>query len=972
MPSEIKIDPRRDFVRRVLPWLVAAIMLAVYVLTLNPWISLFNLNVVARISGWLWVPDIQTPLYQLVTLLFRVLPTASIPLALNLFSAVCAAAALGLLARSVGLLPHDRTEAQVARERNDFALLTLGGAWLPPLLAALLCGLQLTFWESATNGGNQMFDLLLFAFLIWSLLEYRLDERDSRLYWCAAVVGAGMVEDPAVLGFFPVFFTSIIWVKGFNFFNWQFLRRMTLCGLAGFSIFLLLPVVAALFSDTPGTLGQWVKLGLAPQIQVIKFYFYCITNPMQYLEDLLMPLFISLMPLLLLSIRWKIGDSTRMGALLANLMFHTIHAIFLGVCLWLVFDPPFSPRVRGFGLTLYYFIALSAGYYAGYFLLIFGRKRSRALEPQPAVVTFFNWCVVAGVWVVAILAVTGLVYKNAPLIRMVNAGTMSQLASLIIQKLPRNGAIVLSDDPERLFLTQAALAREGRTKDFVMVDTASLPFPEYHRYLHRESPQKWPLLISNKQTGTLNAFGLLQILSYLSTSNELYYLHPSFGYYFEQFYLEPHGLVYRLKDLPGDTLLPPPPDEDLIAENETFWSEAQAQGLNAVESALAPAEDTPQTFVQKQLARLHVPLEGNLNAAVAGAYCSRSANFWGVESQRAGELTNAAEAFQTALRLNPDNVIAQINLNFNRQLQAGYRPFVDLTKTGPDYLGNKFNSISAAITTDGPFDEPSFCFYYGYTLAEVNNFYRQAAEQFQRVHQFDPGYLPARLWLARIYGLNHLPDQMLEILREPMDHPQQFFLAPEDSTQINILAAAAYFQKNDVTQGSHLFEMEISRNPDNDDLLTTAARIYISRGMYSNALEVANLKLSRSPNNLTWLLVKGYVENQLKQYDDAIVTLNHALAIQKDSPDALLQRANAYFNSGKLAKAQTDYEAVQQTHNNSPEVAYGLGEIAWHEYNTNEAIRNFEIYLAGSPTNSAETKTVLEQLHGLKQPAADK
>ena len=34
-------------------------------------------------------------------------------------------------------------------------------------------------------------------------------------------------------------------------------------------------------------------------------------------------------------------------------------------------------------------------------------------------------------------------------------------------------------------------------------------------------------------------------------------LNPSFGYYFEKFYQEPHGLVYALKPLPEDTLLPP-------------------------------------------------------------------------------------------------------------------------------------------------------------------------------------------------------------------------------------------------------------------------------------------------------------------------------------------------------------------------------------------------------------------------------
>ena len=120
-------------------------------LTLNRWVSLLNLAAVAKISGWTWQPELSNPLSFLVTYPFRWLPAAQIPLALNVFSAVCAALTLGLLARSVALLPHDRTDAQRRRERSDFSFLTIGSAWLPPVLAVAVCGLQLTFWEHATN-----------------------------------------------------------------------------------------------------------------------------------------------------------------------------------------------------------------------------------------------------------------------------------------------------------------------------------------------------------------------------------------------------------------------------------------------------------------------------------------------------------------------------------------------------------------------------------------------------------------------------------------------------------------------------------------------------------------------------------------------------------------------------------------------------------------------------------------------------
>ena len=163
MTTQTRTDPRKNFAPRFLPWLLTVALFAFYWFTLNRWVSPFNLVAVAKTSGWTWLPEIGNPITYLVTYPFRWLPPAQIPIALNVFSAVCAALILGLLARSVALLPHDRTDAQREREHSDFSFLTIGSAWLPSVLAALVCGLQLTFWEHATNWTGEMFDLLLFA-----------------------------------------------------------------------------------------------------------------------------------------------------------------------------------------------------------------------------------------------------------------------------------------------------------------------------------------------------------------------------------------------------------------------------------------------------------------------------------------------------------------------------------------------------------------------------------------------------------------------------------------------------------------------------------------------------------------------------------------------------------------------------------------------------------------------------------------
>ncbi len=969
MTTETRNDPRKSFVPRFLPWLLAAAALAAYWLTLNRWVSQLNLAAVAKISGWMWQPELANPLLFLVTFPFRWLPAAQIPIALNVLSAACAAATLGLLARSVTLLPHDRTDAQRRRERSDFSFLTIGSAWLPPVLAVAVCGLQLTFWEHATNFTGEMFDLLLFAFVIWLLLEYRLDERVGRLYLAAAVYGAGMAENWAMVGFLPVFIAAIIWIRGLSFFNLRFLQWMVLCGLAGLSLVLLLPTWAVVSGKVPGALW-WLglKSSLAPQYNVLKLYFLSCIHPQQYFEILLL-LMAYLMPLFVLAIRWQssFGDSSRMGMALASFMFHVVHAVILFICVWLVFDPPFSPREKGFGLTFYYLIALSVGYYSGYFLLVFGKKAfSRSQPPPPEPLQFLNPFIVAGVFVLAALAITGLVYKNTTQVRGVNDNTLSQYASFLEENLPRGGGYLLSDDPQHLFLAQAVLARDGRAKEFVPLLTESLVVPAYHRFLHREFPQKWPELVSATQNNALNPLGLIGVLNLLSKTNELYYLHPSFGYYFEQFYLEPHGSVYKLKPLPDETLLPPPLDQKQIAENEAFWSRVADDAFPDIEQEIAPSDSgAPRTLGQRFLARLHVVREQNPNAVAAGFYYSRDLDFWGVQLQRAGELEKAAGCFERAQTLNPDNVVAQINLHFNQDLRAGRTVPITPSKVTRDQFG-KYHDWSEVVNVCGPFDEPSFCFVNGYLSARDNGFYRQAVASFNRVRELDPDYLPVRLLLAQIYLSARLPDRALEVLHDPLTQPSKFSLTDSNSTELNVMAAGAYLQKTNLAQGIRLLELEITRHPDNNDLLTAAVQAFVMRGLFTNALAVIDGRLKLAPDDPTWLFGKGYICMQLHAYDDAAPAFTRVLIIQTNNTAARFNRALAYFDSGKLDDARADYQQLQQTLTNSFPVAYGLGEIAWRKHETNEAIRNYKIYLANVSTNTAEATNVILRLRELE------
>jgi tetratricopeptide (TPR) repeat protein len=158
----------------------------------------------------------------------------------------------------------------------------------------------------------------------------------------------------------------------------------------------------------------------------------------------------------------------------------------------------------------------------------------------------------------------------------------------------------------------------------------------------------------------------------------------------------------------------------------------------------------------------------------------------------------------------------------------------------------------------------------------------------------------------------------------------------------------------------------MSRQPTNEILFVTTVQIYMKHGLFTNALVIIDRKLQADPEDPTWLFGKGFASIQIKKYDDAIAALNHLLSIQSTNNDALFNRAIAYLQSDRLDAARVDYEALHQSYTNSPQIAYGLGEIAWRKHETNEAIINYEVYLATANTNTAEATNIIQRLRDLK------
>jgi tetratricopeptide (TPR) repeat protein len=933
-------QPLTGFVHRLLPLLVAAAGLLLYLVTLNQWVTFASLPIVSRVLGGEWAPSLQSPLYQLVTLPFRLLPAGLVPIGLNFLSAVCAALTLGLLARSVALLPHDRTREQRQRERSEFSLLSLPYAWLPPVAAVLVCGLQFTFWEHAIAATGEMLNLLVFAYAIRCLLEYRVDPRERWLFQMAFVYGLGITNNWALIGFFPGFLIATIWICGMDFFRPVFVLKMMLFGVAGLLLYLLLPLLAVLQDPTTATFAEYLRTQLGAQKSVLLGY------PKGRVLILSLT---SILPVLVMGIRWpsSFGDLSIVGAMLTSLMFRIVHALFLAACLWVAFDPKFSPRSLGYGLpflTFYYLGALSIGYFSGYFLLLFSSaaRSSRSYHRPKVLEKPLNWLVTAIVVAGCLGAPAGLAYKNWPAIRALDGTTLKEYANWLTRSLPSSG-IALSDDGYLSMLVRTARTKPGQTDALILLDSRTLQHPAYQRYLHRTYPDRWPDLVP--KTDRLEAVppGLITgTLSLLARSNQLHYLHPSFGYLFEELYPWPRGLTLELHTYATNAITPPALDEAAIAQNIEFWS-----------------------LLEKQLENLAVRVQKKWDESVLlGSYLSRSANCWGVELQRLGRLEEAGRSFALAQRLNPDNIPAVVNAAYNQTLRTGQASSTSAAKI-KEGMRDKYRTWDAVMIVNGPFDEPEFCYEVGQRMMEGRNL-RQAAIHFSRVTAFDPNNFPARLMLASTYLQGQAFDEALQLAKDTRARLGPAAQQVSNQVELIRLESLAHLGKGE-TEIAERALLEAHRQfPQDNAVLDTLFYVYFSTLRFSNVLAVIDQQLALNPQNPRALLNKGATLIETKAFKEAVAPLDQVLRLQPDNQAALRNRAIALLQSGQLDRAEQDYLTLNRREPDSYIVQFGLGEIAFRRKDTKKALDHYEKFLKNAPSSTLEIEAVRQKVEALR------
>jgi len=944
MPEQEQVPSR--FAQVGIAWVVAGITFVFYLVTLNHWVTFTSLPIVAKVAGWDWTTTVQIPLLHLVTWPFRLLPSTWQPVALNAFTALCAALTLGLLARSVALMPQDRTRDQRMREQSELSLLSIRLAWLPPLFAALVCGLQLTFWEHAVVITGEMFNLLLFAYVIRCLLEFRIDQRESWLYRMALVYGLAVTSNWAMIGFFPLCLFALIWIRGGSFFQLRFLARMTGFLLIGLLLYLLVPLLEWQSGRLDYSIWEMLRAELGAQKSVV------LSRPLRNIA--LVCGLTSLLPLLFSSIRWpsNFGDLSAAGAALTNFLLRFMHGVFFAVCIWVAFDPQFSPRQIGRGvpfLTFYYAGALCLGYLTGYLLLTMGTDPAKAWQRPTNSVRLLNRGLYGVVCAVAAAAPIGLLAKNLPFIQALNGPSLLAAASAAIRSLPEEGAVVISDDPAMLLLVKAALSRQAAADSHILLNSGLLGLHAYQRYLAQEYGARWPTPPLEKLSDPIDSGNLLQMFLILNRTNELYYLQPSFGLYFEYFQGRPRGFVQKLELLPDLAVSGPPLTQKEMEYNEAAWAKFDFD-----------------TF--KRALRLKVA-----DAQILGAHLSRALNLYGVcvqRSSRSGQnpqvLDKASRYFELAFELNADNFAALINKLFNEKLRRGESTAIDLEKSVEDRLLGQYANWTAFLRACGPADEPNFCHNLGQVFVR-QSLYRQAAQQIVRLSELKPDNVEARLWLAAIYGQGQMPEKVLETVRELRNLKKPQDMNATNQMELIRLEAWAYFNQTNYDKAARILLDAQPKFAQFDDPLLNLSKMQMQRGDVTNALATLERQLTLTPDNPRALLNLGALHIYFtKAYDKAIPPLTRALTLTPRNVPALVNRALAYRKSGQLEAAQKDYEVLLEIEPELNAARFELGEVALARKDLAAAKAHFKRFLEHAPPDSEETSTAKARLEEIQ------
>jgi tetratricopeptide (TPR) repeat protein len=571
---------------------------------------------------------------------------------------------------------------------------------------------------------------------------------------------------------------------------------------------------------------------------------------------------------------------------------------------------------------------------------------------------------ISAVWVLLVAVPLALTLRNLGQIRATNGSAPREFAREACNALPAGKSVVLSDNEAELYLVRAELAAQGQTRAALLLDTRWLGLRQYQSFMARQFQAWWPVTPGTNRLEEPPSPTPVALLSALSTNEPLAYLHPSLDYCFERFAERPSGAIHLLLERPPEDAIGQRLDERTAATNEQYWQQRWTASLQALAAQAGGRGCQPPRWVARLFDSVHLRAEQNRTASYWGAQYARSLDYWGVQMQRLGRWQEAGLWFQRALELNPANLSAQINLEYNQRHQRGDPARLTRETVEVQFadLFGKYRTWEPAVRDNGPVDEPTYLFRTAIFLSVEQN-YHQAADAFLRCSELAPDWREPKLGLAESYVFLGDFTNGLRLAESLQAGPPLIGL--DEATLVSCRARALQGLGRR-KEAASCIESFVRQHREEPEVLSTAVKLYLRRGHYAVALEMLDQLLVREPNNPGFVLRKGIAQMELWQYRAAIVTLTLALSLDPSNPEARIRRASCCLRAGQLDAARADYQELLDRFPNKFQVLFGLAEIASRKQETNAAVAFYQRCLANCVPESEEYNLVSYRLKRLQ------
>jgi tetratricopeptide (TPR) repeat protein len=327
-------------------------------------------------------------------------------------------------------------------------------------------------------------------------------------------------------------------------------------------------------------------------------------------------------------------------------------------------------------------------------------------------------------------------------------------------------------------------------------------------------------------------------------------------------------------------------------------------------------------------------------------------------------MEKALPRFESALRLDSDNLVAKLNAEYNKQFQEGKRGAVGMFKPVEELFG-RYRTWDRAVAEFGPYDEPSMIYGQAYLFLR-NRQFRQAAKYFERMRTLFRDDVASRLWLGNLHLMYGQPKEALAIVHEIRSLPNISGIEVTNGADLLSVEAGAYFAKNEPSAAMDVIATQLERHTNNMQVTAAAIKLYSDNGRRTNAYAILEKQLKTRPDDPLLLINKGVLLIGETNYSEAIRIFDHVVSIHTNVPTALLYRAITYIKMGDLNKAKQDYEAIVQTYPNLREALFGLHDIAFEQNQKMAALEYGKRYLSNAIPAVPETKLVVSRVRSLE------